>query len=190
MYYDSTMLKKRLTSSLLVPLLLGVAGFNCLILSAQAEETNIYKQTNKDGVVEFTDIPNKSGKQIQIPEMNTFKQKAMPHTVSPKKATPALEKYTEFTITSPLRDKVVRENAGNVTVMLNLVPALKPAHTVKVVIDNDPKLTLTGSSIIFSFKNISRGTHTVLAYILDGQGTVLMESPSVEFNLQRFHISP
>jgi len=182
------MLKKTLFSYLNTHLIIIVLGINFLAVNAQADETNIYKHTNEQGVVEFTDLPNQTNKPVHIPPMNTFKQKPIPRTRTPRKTitTPEAVKYTEFTITSPLNDTVVRQNAGNVTVALNLSPALQANHKTKVIIDNDEAMSLSGSSLIYTFSNISRGTHKAQAFIFDPQGKVLIESASVEFHLQRF----
>jgi len=156
----------------------------------QAEDKSIYKDTNEQGVTEFSDQPGKNSKEINIPAMNTYKE-----TVSTKKNVKTPEKskdvnYSLLTITSPQNDAKVRSNDGKISISISSTPSLKPGHTVKITIDGKPELTLTGSSNNITFSNISRGTHTAEAFILDKDGKILIKSSSVEFHLLRFVFKP
>lgn len=186
------MFKQLLTSFIFLTLLLSVSGTSTLAGNAQpdlqTDKKNIYKQTNKEGVVEFTDIPNKSTKPIRVPSMNTYKQKPIQRSSTQSET---LDKgYTEFAISAPLHDKAVRENSGNVSVKLTLSPKLKAGHSTSVVIDNKKSLSLSGSSLVYTFSNISRGTHSVQAFIHNRKGKVLMKSAVIEFHLLRFIAVP
>jgi len=155
-----------------------------------AEDKSIYKNTTEQGVTEFSDLPGKNSKEINIPAMNTYKE-----TLSTKKNVkePVKEgelKYSLLTISSPSNDAQVRSNAGKISISIHSTPSLKPGHTVKITIDGKPDLTLTGSSNSITFSNISRGTHTAEASILNQDGKVLIKSPSIKFHLLRFAFKP
>lgn len=184
------MLKFSLTAALYLALLIKVLSFNVLAADAQPTEKEIYKKTDKSGVVEFTDMPSKDTKPIRVPPMNTFKQKPLPRKAAQPKSPEAVNLYTQFAIVSPSNNTEVRENAGNVSVQISINPPLKSAHTIKVTIDNGEKTSLTGSLLVFNFANISRGTHKVQAFILDPSNNVIMESAIVEFHLKRFIFKP
>lgn len=189
------MLKTSLSTTFYTALLISALSLNALALNAFAAETppeerEIYKKTNKAGVVEFSDMPNHDAKPIRVPAMNTYKQKPLPRKSVTKTSTSLATSYKEFSIASPPQGKEVRENSGNVSVQLNISPSLKTSHTVKVIIDNNNKSSLTGTSLVYSFSNLSRGTHKVQAFVLDAKNTVLIESAVVEFHLKRFIFKP
>lgn len=173
-------------SALLITLVFSAT----LSINAQADEKEIYKKTNKAGVVEFTDIPNHDTKPIRVPAMNTYKQKPLTPKPAAKTTKGLTAGYKEFSIASPLSGKEVRDNSGNVSVQLNLNPPLRPGHTVKVILDNDEKSSLAGTLLVYNFTNISRGTHKVQAFILELNNTVVIESAIVEFHLKRFIFKP
>ena len=189
------MLRILLQSSLILTLLINVLSLGTFAADLQADDkqpNTVYKQTNKEGVVEFTDIPNEGTKPIRIPAMNTFKQKPLPATSysSPSKLSSPATKYSDFIITTPVNDKAVRENSGIVAVNISISPDLHPAHTIKVIIDNDEKLSISGTLLSYKFSNVSRGTHTVQAFIYNAKNNVLMKTPAVTFHLQRFALKP
>ena len=156
----------------------------------QAEDKNIYKNTNEQGVTEFSDQPGKNSKEINVPTMNTYKNKTSTkrNIKAPDKSNDA--NYSRLTITSPKNDAQIRSNDGKISISINSTPSLKPGHTVKITIDGKPDLTLTGSSNSITFSNISRGTHTAEASILNQDGKVLIKSPSIKFHLLRFAFKP
>ena len=184
------MLKTPLTSTLYLALLISGLALNALAAETPAEKREIYKKTDKAGVVEFSDMPNHDAKPIRVPAMNTYKQKPLPRKSAAKASTALKAGYKEFSIVSPKQDTQARENSGNVSVQLNIKPSLKASHTVKVIINNDEKTSLTGTLLVYNFANISRGTHKVQAFILDAKNTVLMESAVIEFHLKRIIFKP
>ena len=184
------MLKSSLTSTLYLALLINALSLNALAAETPPAEREIYKKTNKAGVVEFSDMPNHNAKPIRVPAMNTYKQKPLPRKPAARASTDIATVYKEFSIVSPQNGKQVRENSGNVSVQLNIKPPLKASHTVKVIIDNDEKLSHTGSLLVYNFSNISRGTHTVQAFIIERSNTVLMESAIIEFHVKRVSVKP
>jgi len=156
----------------------------------QAEDKNIYKNTNEQGVTEFSDLPGKNSKEINVPAMNTYKE-TIPTTKKFKEPDkPTDIAYSLLSITSPINDAQVRANDGKITISINSTPSLKPGHSVKITIDGKPDLTLTGTSSSLTFNNISRGTHTAEASIVNSEGKVLIKSPSIKFHLLRFLFKP
>ena len=163
----------------------------CFFLTGlQAEEKSIYKKTNEQGVVEFSDVPSGKSKQINVPKMNTFKQKPLPKIKANKTSTSDEQTASKLTIKSPLDDASVRANDGNITISILLDTDLSLTQEIQVTIDNDPNLTITGKSTDKQFKNISRGTHQVQAFIVNKSGEILSESNRVTFHLLRFATQP
>ena len=154
---------------------------------AQAEEKTIYKKYNKDGVVEFSDLPDKKSKAVRVPPMNTYKQKPFPKKFQEKvEEKTTVTRYDLINITAPVNDTQVRENSGNVSVSIKLTPTLNPAHSVKLVLDGNEEAAVTGNSLTLTLKNVSRGTHKLQAFIIDKDGNVLIQSNSIVFHLKRY----
>jgi len=155
-----------------------------------AEEKKVYKQTADDGVVEFSDQPGTSSSPVTIPKMNTYKQKPIKNIYAKPRKLQEAEGYKTLTIIAPTNDSIVRANDGNVSITLALKPALKPSHSIRVSIDNSSKTSLTGKTMRFNFKNLSRGTHKAIASVLDNENKALISSRTIEFHLQRVAIKP
>lgn len=173
----------RLTSPLLF-----IAFF--FINNAQASGTNVYKNTNKQGEVEFTDKPSSHSKKIHVSPMNTFDSDAQPKPTATKKVKPNKPLYSNFVINSPANDSPVRANAGNITIIVGFEPPLKTGHSIKVVLDGNSETSVTGKSTNIFMRNVNRGTHSVQAFILDENGYELAQSNSTIFHLLRYTSVP
>ena len=152
---------------------------------AIAEEKSIYKKYNDEGVVEFSDTPDKDTKLVPVPPMNTYKQKPLPRNFKKKVEPKDQNSYKSLSISNPVNDTIVRENAGNVSITITSKPALRKQHSLKVVLNGDNKTALEGKTSSFTFNNVSRGTHKVQAFIIDKGGKTLISSDVVLFHLQR-----
>lgn len=162
--------------------------FACSYTTTQANEKNIYKQYNEDGVVEFSDVPSKRSKSIHVPHMNTYKQKPLPKTFQKKLKQEPAAHYSNISITSPANDSIVRANNGSVTVTLSVNPSLKPGDSIKLILSGDQNSALVGRNTSFSFSNISRGTHKLQAFIINNEGQTLIQSNTVVFHLKRVSV--
>ncbi len=161
---------------------------------AAAAASRIYKTVDEDGNVVFTDQPprpDQSGDAVELESQNTFtpapaaeqgaEQAAADSEASDEAdSTPA---YRSLTITSPANDEGLRENAGNVTVMANIDPALGPDHTLQVYLDGTLRESSNGPSA--QLFNVDRGTHTLELRIVDESGATLITSAPSVFHLQR-----
>jgi len=168
-----------------LPISLFIASF-LFVSNAQAAETKVYKTTNKDGQVEFTDKPNPSAEKVIIPPMNTYNQKPLPPTTAKSKPKEAQANYSNFVINSPANDSQVRSNSGNVTIIIGFEPPLKAGHSIKVVISGSSQTTKIGKSSNIFFKNVNPGTHNVQAFIIDANDNVLADSNTSIFHLLRY----
>lgn len=156
--------------------------------------SRIYKTVDENGNVVFTDIPPKegeSGQAIAVETPNTF-QPEQPETreqwiVEPDEEAAEDEfVYNSIIITSPTNDQAVRENAGNVTIATQVEPELQIGHHIRIVMDDTPEQA--GPQTVFTLPNVDRGTHTLLAQVVDDAGNVLLTSSPVVFHLQRVSI--
>ena len=152
-----------------------------------ANAHQLYRHVGPNGEVYFTDQPGPDSVPVEISPVNV---KPAPQTpmVPPDTATKeeTLASYEYFNILSPAEDQGVRANNGHVIINLALKPALKPGHTIKLKVDGeDGKLVKSGESLTIDLFNVSRGLHTVQAFVLDDNGNTLEHAGPVSFHVLR-----
>jgi hypothetical protein len=167
----------RSTTPSILLLLLGI--FICTNATAE-----VYKHTNPDGSVTFSDVPTKiDAEPIKLPPSSTYSAPPLPRATVNPKAKKAEVDYESVAITSPANDTVVRDNAGNITINISVKPALKPGHTTVLIMDGKNVGEGQGGNI--QVTNIDRGSHTFTVRIVDNQKKTVLQSDPVTVHLQR-----
>lgn len=165
--------------------------------TADAASSRIYRIVDEQGNVVFTDVPPREGDesaQVVVENPNTFDaRRAIPETEAwivetPETAAEPEFSYSALSIVSPPNDEAVRENAGNVTIIANVEPMLRPGHIMRLLMDGAP--AQEGRQTTFSLANVDRGTHVVGLEIVDAEGRVIKRSEESTFHLLRHHITP
>lgn len=147
----------------------------------------VYKRTNPDGSVEFTDVPSKQKEEaVPLSPMSTFKAPVSSLPQTRRDAPPPVPApgYTSLTITDPANDAAIRSNSGDVSVAVSVAPALSAKHTLVLLVDGQAMGEYADGA--FALSNVDRGSHTLTAQVLDENGEELMSSEPVVFHLQRF----
>lgn len=162
-------------------------ALSVLIGPAQAE---IYRYLDAEGNVTFSNQPPPGVKPepVELGPVNTLGGRGTSSPTAPSTSDQAPEDagYEQFAITQPENDTAVRNNAGNITISLDLSPKLKPSHEVYLYLDGVE--VGHGAVTNFALTNVDRGTHQVHAEVKDAKGKVLAKTPSVTFTLQRVHV--
>jgi hypothetical protein len=170
---------KSFISLLILPLLLGA-----LVTDAFS---GVYKHTNPDGSVTFSDVPaKKDEKPIKLPPTSTYSPPPPPpRTESTTRPKPAMTEtnYESVSITSPSNDTAVRNNAGNLTINFNVKPSLKPGHSYVLLMDGKKVGEGTGGSV--QLTNLDRGSHTFTVQVVDANQEMIIQSTDVLVHLQR-----
>ncbi|NOX76627.1 MAG: DUF4124 domain-containing protein [Gammaproteobacteria bacterium] len=151
----------------------------------------IYKHTNPDGSVEFSDIPtDEHAKIITLPPGNSIPAPPRPPPRTTRKAKSSAnadsgeaEQYTTLAITQPADNNALRSNAGNVTINVKLTPALQGGHVL--IIQMDGKTVAKGRETTTTLNSVDRGTHSLQAQVVDKKGKVLIRAKSTTFHLLR-----
>lgn len=164
----------------LLILLVGV-GFN-----AQAK---VYKWVMPDGSIQYSDKPQVAGaKEVELPPLQLYTAPPTPPPASAsakadeKKAANA-QGYDVVKVAQPGAGEVIRDNGGSVNVRLELDPALRPGHTVEILLDG--KSIGSGSATSASVTNVDRGSHTVSAVVKDAAGNTVATAAGVTFHLKQ-----
>jgi hypothetical protein len=169
--------------------------FALLFASTAAHAGKVYKWVDEQGNVMYTDQPRKGAQEIKIaasPPANV----ARPSQTSPRELNSfasrdeALSRYSALTFSMPTKEETVRDNAGNVTIALNVVPSVAAGRgdRIKVrldghVLDADfdaPEVVLAG---------VDQGTHTLQAAVTDKNGRVLISSDTVTFYVKYWSLN-
>lgn len=172
----------------------GMAAFALLAL-AFAVHAAVYKTTDAEGNVVYTDVPPKAGQgepqqPLELPAGNVY----APTVSTPPPPPPGEEEepeetsthYDTLSITAPAQDTAVRENAGNVTVYTRVEPALREGHEVRMLLDGVPWPVRSKGAIAMT--NIDRGTHSLTAQVVDANDQVLISSDPVTFHMLRISV--
>lgn len=189
--------QRRLAVILVCTISLSMAGVN--------STAAVYKTTDAEGNVEFTDVPPNRGSSaestestestesiestVELPASNVYTPDVPARAVVPTREEPAEApafNYQSVAIVSPENDSAVRENAGNVTIVTQVEPGLQEGHSIQVVLDGQPWPDTARGSLRLT--NIDRGTHTISAQIVDESNQVLLTSAPVTFHLLRISV--
>jgi hypothetical protein len=160
-----------------------------LTCPAQAE---IYRYLDAEGNVTFSNQPPPGVKAepVELAPVNTVGGGG-PSTSAPRPSQEpgqASEEagYESFAITQPEDGAAVRNNAGNITISVDISPGLRPSNEVYLYLDGME--VGHGAVTHFALTNVDRGTHQVHAEVKDAKDKTLAKTPSVTFTLQRVHV--
>jgi hypothetical protein len=169
--------------------MLAFVAISTISVFAFAAESKIYKTVDKYGNVVFTDVaPNDSSATVEVQPANSFPAPSSPRAASRAPSPPPaqdLPGYEHIAITSPTNELAVRDNAGNLSVSVELDPGLNRAqgHELQLLMDGSPLSNAAGSS--FALANVDRGTHRLLAQVVDADGKAIITSEPITFHMLR-----
>ena len=146
----------------------------------------VYKWTDSDGVVHYSDQPVPGAEKIFTTGSSTpggsvsSARSANPGVPAPKNdVAPGLE-YSQFAITSPVPDQTFFGDDA-ITVHLALVPDLKPDQIItwhlngRQLDDQAPNVTQ------FTLPHLDRGTYAIAATVTDQTTGASLSTDSVSF---------
>lgn len=165
-----------------------VASFMLLISSSHAQ---IYKWTDSQGVVHFSDSPHAGSKQVTVPEAQSFSPPVSQTNSTPQEPEKTMNeehKYSKISIMQPLNEATIRNNQGYVVVAVELEPALAEGDMLQMVFDGAP-LGDPQPNTLFQLNGIYRGSHTLAVQILNAAGEVLLTSDNITIFMHRPHVN-
>ncbi len=156
----------------------------CLFLSVSLAAETVYKKTNPDGDVEFTDIPSTGSEKIKIRKPTTFSAPRLPALEPPAKK-PKLIDY-EVIIIEPVNDTTIIGN-NEIKVSVSVSPVLPTSYKFRYQLGEQ---TLDSDSDSVSLDNIIRGTHTLRVSVINSKGEVVSAGASITFHMKRHFKRP
>ncbi len=152
---------------------------------AQAE---VYKSTDANGNVTYTDQPGKSTKPVDVRSTNSIPAVKTPepdknHTDSSSSAEETVT-YRSVRIVEPADDSSVPHGPGDFTVRVNSKPKLAKDHLLQLYLDGKAygDANTTGS---FALTNIDRGTHKLKVSVVNAAGKRLKSSKAIKVHVFR-----
>ena len=149
----------------------------------------VYKWTDSQGVIHFSDKPHEGSETVKLPEAQTYSAPVIkndPDTEENKKnlSGNADHVYTQVAVTQPLNESTIRNNDGYVMVVAQLDPKLFSGDTVQVIFDGSP-MGEPQPTPVFQLNGVYRGTHTIAVQVLDSGGNVVATSDPITVHVYR-----
>lgn len=147
---------------------------------------SIYRTTDKDGNVVYTDAPpagTSASEEVKLPPTNT----APPPPDLPRPADPEPTENAvayEVAITSPANESTIAMGPGNFSVSASVKPDLRKGQALQLFMDGQAQgEPQTGTS--WNLTNVFRGGHDLTVNLLDKEGQVLASSDAVRVYVLR-----
>ncbi len=164
-------------------------GFIAIALAGSAAaHAEIYKSTDADGNVTYSDQPDKSAEPVDVRDIN-----AIPAVKTPEPDKKAVDSpstvqktvtYRSVRIVEPADDAGIGHGPGDFTVRANSKPKLAKGHVLQLYMDGKAygDANTTGS---FALTNINRGTHKLKVSVINADGKTLKSSKAIKVNVFR-----
>jgi len=161
----------------------------CLVTASQAA---VYRWQDSSGNTKFGDQPpaGVAAEQVELPELSTYAPPPVPEKAEPAAAPAAetgavpaqVQRYSRMMITQPTDGQTIRTDDGQVTVAVDLRPALQESagHRLIAVVDGR---RLPGGSNSIQIR-AARGSHRLQVAVIDANGKVIAKSRQIGFDIR------
>ncbi|WP_343351184.1 DUF4124 domain-containing protein [Pseudomonas sediminis] len=163
----------------------------CLLFITQTALAQVYTYIDAEGNRVFTDKPrNSNAERVMLAPSNSA---ALNHpTPTVRVAPPAVTKptvhYQVLRILVPEPDASIHNGSGDMIVTLNSEPGLLPGHSYRLLLDGEPQGEISRSPV-FSLQHVDRGTHQLVAEIIDSAGLIVERTPAQPFHMHRMSLA-
>lgn len=155
-----------------------------LVVCGTAAAAGVYRTVSPDGEVTFSDRPTPGSEAVKLPPVQTFQPPPLPAGApAGSPAEEATKGYESFAVSAPQNDASIRDNTGNVSIQLAINPALRPDHTIDIIMNG--QTIGNGRTLSITVRNMDRGTHTVEAAVRDQGGREVARTSPITFHLLR-----
>jgi hypothetical protein len=157
-----------------------------LLLLATPVLADVYKTVTPDGEVIYSDVKTQGAKQFNVPKTQVYTPPPLPVRVNQPVVPKEKALYSSFAIDSPVNEETIRDNLGNIPLLLTLEPGLiaKDGHRIQYFLDGKPHGRPTVDTEK-TFTNVDRGEHQVSAAVVDNSGTPIINTPPVTVFVQQ-----
>ena len=162
-----------------------------LLLLAGTAHADVYKTITPSGEVIYSDVRTSGARQMNVPEPQTYTPAPLPVAVIPQ---PDAEEdktgpYETFVIDSPVNEETIRNNLGNIEILVTLEPELNARDGHRIVYYmNDKAQGRKTVDMEKTLVNVDRGEHLLSAAVLDRSGEVVISTAPVKVFMHRASI--
>lgn len=145
----------------------------------------IYKWTDGDGNVHFTDKPHPGAEKVELPEVQTFSSPPIPK-LPPELTQKDKSKAVDYkvSIVDPPDQVTIRNTMGYVPVNVQVEPALKSGDKLQLMFDGMP-LGEPQATTVFALRDINRGSHTLSVQVVNEKGKDIAKSKEITIFMQQ-----
>lgn len=165
-----------------------VAVLLVLLCCAPAMSAEVYRWVDERGVTHWSDKPHPGAERITVQEPTTYEGRSLapaaalpPALFGPQTGTPAAPRVA---IVAPPNDTTYRAGSVSVTVQISVEGGVPPGQSVALKVNGQPA-GAPGPSLTRTLDDLERGSHRLVAELLDGSGRVVSASPAVTFHVQK-----
>jgi hypothetical protein len=155
--------------------------FLSLFIALPLFARDVYKHISEDGEVIYSERYHPEAKRIKVTDK---KKSTAPSDELNDEARAAAGEYATFSIVQPTDDETIRDEEGKVSVGISLSPNLAEGHVIHLYVDGT-KLDSDIKRTQLILQQLSRGTHSLQAKIVNSEGNSLKESNSITFHLRQ-----
>ena len=165
----------------------------CTLVLAGA---TVYKWTDEDGVVHYSDQPHANAEKMRVQSAQTFKEAGMNYGGSASSASPGAQSahapaadhtYQGCAVVQPSDDQSFA-NLDALNIVVQTDPVIKPGDRIFVSLDGQPLNNGAATGGQFTLTPVDRGTHSLQAQVKSADGTVVCQTPSVTFHVHQASI--
>jgi hypothetical protein len=163
----------------------------CLLLITQAASAQVYTYIDAEGNRVFTDKPRSSNAEpVMLAPSNSVELSQPTATVraTPPAVTKQAVHYQLLRILVPEPDASIHNGSGDMIVTLTSEPGLLPDHNYRLLLDGEPQGEASRSPV-FSLQHVDRGTHQLVAEIIDSAGLIVERTPAQPFHMHRMTLA-
>lgn len=163
----------------------------CLLFITQVASAQVYTYIDAEGNRVFTDKPrNSNAERVMLAPSNSaaLNQPAPTVRVAPPAVTKPAVHYQVLRILVPEPDASIHNGSGDMIVTLTSEPGLLPGHSYRLLLDGEPQGEISRSPV-FSVQHVDRGTHQLVAEILDAAGLIVERTPAQPFHMHRMTLA-
>ena len=178
-----------------------IRWLTCLLVlllgTAVAAGDRIYRTTDEEGNVVFTDDPpSEDAEPVELDPLTTVPSSgsdAVPDATAAESPSgnvePPADRLEGVRLLYPPSGQPIRHNGGNLPFRLELKPPgtrLPEGYRIEFLLDGEVRAVSTTTEAIVS--PVDRGQHTARVRVVDDEGRTRHESAQVQFHLLRAHL--